>query len=313
MRSIDPRRPATFAAVQRPLVVGVGHVGVALTAAAENLPEPDATGPVAATAVAASPAPGVAVALSAAMALGCRARLGGLVGADPLGALARTCAARIGIDVEHLRPRGGAPCEVILATPHGTHTLLHYPGHDDGGVELDLNALLAGAGALLVDGSAVPAQIAAAERARELAIPVIVDVTEVADGIGELIGLGDVLLSSERLAAELAPRADLRTALGELAAMGPRAVVITLGAAGAIGLHDGQLVECPSFPVRVVDATGAGAVFHGAFAAGLLGALPFARCVELAAAAAALTCRLVGPWDAVPGRDEVMALVKTRR
>lgn len=299
--------------MNRPLVVGVGHVGVALTALADTFPVVGATGPVIAEGVTATPSPGVAVALAAASALGCRARLGGLVGGDSLGLLARTLVGRAGIDIESLRPRGISPFQALVATPQGTHTQLEFAGHDDGGVELDLDALLVGARALLVDGSSVPAQVAAAERARSMGIPVIVDGSEAIEGLGELIGLADVLLSSERLAAEMAPRSELRSALTELAAMGPRAVVITLGASGALGLHDGQVIDCAAFPVEVIDASGAGAVFHGAFAAGLLGELPFVRCVELAAAAAALSCRRLGPWDGIPGRDEVLGLARTRR
>jgi len=259
-----------------------------------------------------APAPGIAVAASTAVALGCRARLAGSIGADALGGVARAMISRAGVDVEHLRPMGRSQVRVRLVDPRGAHDLLDFvPGTATPAP--DLARAIDGASAVLVDGSEVPLQIVAAERARAAGIPVVCDGSAVREGLGELVGLADVLISSERLAAELAPRTELGAALEALARLGPSAVVITLGGAGAVGLHDGQVVECPAFPVDVVDTGGAGAVFHGAFAAGLLGALPFVRCLELAAAAAALSCSAVGTWAAVPSRDAVLDLAKTRR
>ena len=274
--------------VTRPLVVGVGRVGAAMTGLGAEAPDPS-TGVAAELAdLDLAPAAGIAVASATAAAIGCRARLVGSVGADPLGGLIRTIIGRTGIDVERLRPGGRSPVVVRMASPRGARALLELEAAGTAAIA-DLDGAIAGADAVLVDGS------------------------EVREGLGELVGLADVLISSERLASELAPRTELGAALEALAAMGPRAVVITMGAHGAIGLHDGQVVECPAFPTEIIDTSGAGAVFHGAFAAGLLGALPFARCLELAAAAASIACGSLGAWSGVPGRDAVLERVKTRR
>jgi len=223
--------------------------------------------------------------------------------------------AEAGIDVAELRPWGAvSPCSVITVDRAGHRLLLDHEGIEpaEPPPTLDPASTLGGASALLCDGSWLEAQVAAARLARARDIPVIVDISEVATGIAELIALADVLITSERVAAELAPRADLPSALAELAELGPRVVIVTLGEAGSIGLHGETLVECPAFPVDVVDTTGAGAVFHGAFAAGLLSELPLARCMELAGAAAALSCQALGPWDGIPRRDEVLGLIRAR-
>lgn len=294
-----------------PLVVGFGRIGVAISGLGPNLPGIDAhTAELAALET--TPAPGVAVALRAACRLGCRARAAGTHGADLLGQLARSALRDAGIDVELLRAVGTSACDVTLVAGDGT-VRTRYHGDRGEPVPVDAEQTLAGASALLVDGSEPENQLAVAELARRLKLPVIFDVAELRDGTAELIASCDILLASEREASELAPRGELTDALGELLALGPRAVVITLGNEGAIGRHGDQVVRCPAFPSDVLDAHGAGSVFHGAFAAALLSEVPFARCMEIAAAAASLSLRELGPWTAMPSRQDVLALVRTRR
>jgi ribokinase len=153
--------------------------------------------------------------------------------------------------------------------------------------------------------------MSAAARAQK--IPVIFDVSDLRDGTSELLAAADILIASERAASELAPRGELTDALEEIIALGPRAVVITLGEKGAIGRHGEQIVRCPAFPSEALDVYGAGAAFHGGFAAALLSGVPFGRCIELATATAALSLRELGPWSSLPTRDDVLRLVKTRR
>jgi sugar/nucleoside kinase (ribokinase family) len=297
--------------VKAPLVVGLGRVGVAISGLAPNLPQANAPAAELA-ALATAPAPGVAVALRAALRLGCRARAVGTHGADLLGQLARTALRDAGIDTELLRAVGTSACEIVTTAADGSERA-RYAGDPGEPVAFDANAAVAGGAALLIDGTVPIDQLRAADVARAQKIPVILDVSELRDGTSELLAASDIFITSERAASELAPRGELTDALEEILALGPRAVVITLGEKGAIGRHGDQIIQCPAFPSDVLDAYGAGSVFHGAFAAALLSELPFARCIELAAAAASLSLRELGPWSAMPSRDDVLALVRTRR
>jgi ribokinase len=276
-----------------------------------NLPEVGAPAAELAT-LSTAPATGIAVALRAALRLGCRARAVGTHGADLLGQLARTALREAGIDVELLRAVGSSACEIVTVAGDGT-LRTRYSGDRGEPVQIDPTAALQGASALLIDGSEPDDQLQAAELARQARQPVIFDVSDLRHGTVELIRVTDILIASEREASELAPRGELTDALDELLRLGPRAVVITLGDKGAIGRHGEQIVRCPAFSSEVLDAYGAGSVFHGAFAAALLSELPFARCVELATAAASLSLRELGSWSAMPSRDDVLALVRTRR
>jgi sugar/nucleoside kinase (ribokinase family) len=293
------------------LVVGLGRIGVAISGLAPNLPASSAPAAELA-ALATAPAPGVAVALRAAIRLGCQGRAAGTHGADLLGQLVRTALREAGIDTELVRAVGTSPCEIVTTAADGA-LRARYAGELGEPVSFDANSAVDGAQALLIDGTSPMNQLRAADVARAQKLPVILDVAELRDGTSELIAASDILIASERAASELAPRGELTDALEEILALGPRAVVITLGEKGAIGRHGDQIIQCPAFPSEVLDAYGAGSVFHGAFAAALLSELPFARCIELASAAAALSLSGLGPWAAMPSRDDVLALVRTRR
>lgn len=298
--------------MKAPLVVGLGRIGVAISGLAPNLPGVDG-GSAELAALATSPAPGVAVALRAALRLGCRARAVGTHGADLLGQLARSALRDAGIETELLRAVGMSACDLVTVAGDGK-LRAHYRGDRGEPVKLDLAAALEGASALLIDGSEPRDQLICAEAAKQAKLPVIFDVSELREGTADLIAVCDILLASEREASELAPRGELTDALDELIGLGPRAVVITLGADGAIGRHGASLVRTPAFATEdVLDSQGAGSVFHGAFAAALLSELPFHRCMELAAAAASLSLRELGPWSAMPSREDVLALTRQRR
>ena len=297
--------------VQAPLIVGVGRIGVAISGLAPNLPAPGAP-PAELAALAPAPAPGIAVALRTAVRLGCNARAVGTHGVDLLGQLARSAMRDAGIDTELVRSVGTSACEIVTVAGDGT-ARARYAGDPGDPGPFEPTRALDGAAALLLDTSLPSMQQRAGDFARARKLPVILDIGEVRDGTSELIATADILIVSERAAGELAPRGELTDALDELIALGPRAVVITLGEKGAIGRHGEQVVRCAAFASDVLDAYGAGSVFHGAFAAALLSELPFARCIELAAAAAALSLRDLGPWSATPTRDDVLALVRTRR
>ena len=83
------------------------------------------------------------------------------------------------------------------------------------------------------------------------------DARHLGPGMGELLGLCDVVIGNERFAAEFSHSADMKRSLTELVKMGPRTAVITLGEEGAIGLEADTLVRQPALEIDVIDTTGA--------------------------------------------------------
>jgi len=84
-----------------------------------------------------------------------------------------------------------------------------------------------------------------------------------------------------------------------------------LGSRGATAFtRDGQLHQ-PAFQVQpAVDTTGAGDVYHGAFAYGLALGYELEHNLAFSAAAAALSCRALGGRGALPTLAEVEALLR---
>lgn len=80
----------------------------------------------------------------------------------------------------------------------------------------------------------------------------------------------DMLLINDEEARQLSGRASLPAAAEAISALGPKAVVIKRGDAGALLFQGGDVFAAPAFPLdNVVDPTGAG----DSFAGGLLGCL----------------------------------------
>ncbi len=104
-----------------------------------------------------------------------------------------------------------------------------------------------------------------------------------------------------------------------LLARGPRAVIVTLGAQGALLCTGSTVRHLPAVPVKVIDTTAAGDAFNGALAAALaapagLDALRDARTLEDAArfanAAGALATTKRGAQESLPTKDEILGLLR---
>jgi len=89
-------------------------------------------------------------------------------------------------------------------------------------------------------------------------------------------------------------------------------VIVTLGAAGAL-FHSraGAVLSAPSHPVDVVDTTGAGDAFIGAFAARWVRSGDAAASLEWGVAAGALACTRPGAVDSLADGATIEALARS--
>ncbi|MFW6695703.1 PfkB family carbohydrate kinase [Streptomyces sp. MAR4 CNX-425] len=86
------------------------------------------------------------------------------------------------------------------------------------------------------------------------------------------------------------------------------AVVVNLGAEGALVLDGPTLMHIPVFPVRPVGTTAAGDAFCAALAVALAEGRPLPDAARRACAAAALATTRSGAQPSLPRRDDADAL-----
>ncbi|HVZ01187.1 MAG TPA: carbohydrate kinase [Dongiaceae bacterium] len=125
--------------------------------------------------------------------------------------------------------------------------------------------------------------------------------------VESLIGVCDLVKVSRADLEWLYPERAIEASAEAWRGLGPRLVVVTLGADGAMALMGGGKVAVPGRKVKVVDTVGAGDSFHSALVAGLhdRGSLTLDGLAKLdleavrtllnrATAAAAITCNRAG-------------------
>jgi ribokinase len=138
---------------------------------------------------------------------------------------------------------------------------------------------------------------------------IVLNATPEAIGATPLLDRIDVLVVNETEAEDLLGQA-VSAANGEeaarsLAELGPRTVVVTLGAAGAAVAHGGKTASFPAPRVDVVDTTGAGDAFCGALAADLARGMDPFLAARTGVVAGSLATTIPGAYPGIPRRKAI--------
>jgi len=105
------------------------------------------------------------------------------------------------------------------------------------------------------------------------------------------------------------PFGSLATAAGRIE--GPGAVVVTLGARGALVCDGDGVTQIPAPPIEAVDATAAGDAFCGALADALVRGDELRKAVRWAVAAGAAAATMPGARSSLPTAALVRSLMGT--
>jgi sulfofructose kinase len=189
------------------------------------------------------------------------------------------------------------PLSMVMVKPDGKRALINYKGNtkplSEGAVDFStINAKV-----ILFDGHEPYISLPLAKAAKEQGIPTVLDAGSVHEGTLNLMGMVDYLVCSEKFSQQLA--GDEASALDHLAKISPN-VVITLGERGLVWQQGEMCGAMPAFSVKVVDTTGAGDAFHGAFAAAIASGMAWHEVLRYASAAGALCCTKLGARYGLP-------------
>jgi sulfofructose kinase len=281
----------------------------------------------------------VGTAMVASARLGARVGFIGTAGTDDAAGLKLKSMLECGIDLSHLVRHPGPEDQIVIVYVHsetGERVFSGMGGATKGRTEqwhplrvADLDReYIVSADYLHLDGFHHEAALQAARWMREAGKTVVMDGSKttgpVRDAHRELIQYVDVLITGEGYARGLTGIDDIWEAGKAVLQLGPRIFCETVGAAGSYtiaapldgsGPPDGRSLESfhtPAFDVDVVDTTGAGDVFHGAYIVGLIHGWTPRQCAQFSTAVSAIKCTKLGGRAGIPSFDETLAFLKER-
>lgn len=211
----------------------------------------------------------IATALAAASRLGASCGLMGINGDDTNADFIVEDMRRHGVDVSHFiqeKGKTGDYC-ISLAEREGGRSFIADFGNHRAYTKEDLDYDYISKARCIHMFRFDEAELAMAEYAKEHGIPAGFDGDEYSRIIMKHMHLIDTFIGSEffyrEWTGEQGTREDNCRKMKEL---GPRIVIFTFGSDGCVGVDEtGTYFEIPCFPVKAIDTTGAGDVFHGAF------------------------------------------------
>ena len=149
----------------------------------------------------------------------------------------------------------------------------------------------------------------ARENGAEVAIDIEAAVAPDAGRLNALLSLSDIVFMNEGGFRATQMGDITEVTVRPLVERGPRLVVVTMAGKGALAVTRETAWRQAAFPTKVVDATGAGDCFNGAFLAATLAGRPIGESLAFACAAASLAVSAVGARSGIPELSAVEALL----
>lgn len=145
--------------------------------------------------------------------------------------------------------------------------------------------------------------------ARQANVMTVLDGDITPQDISDLVALSDHAVFSAPGLRRMSGEQDLVAGLKHSKTITNGHVYVTNGSEGCFWLEHQQVAHQSGFPVEVVDTTGAGDVFHGAFAFSLAQGEAGREGIRFASAVAALKCTRPGGRAGIPDCDQTRSFL----
>ena len=249
------------------------------------------------------------------------ARLGGIAafwgraGEDGPGREMHKALSDQGVDVGQFRlfADGQSSVSGILVDAKGERQIVNFRGQFPEQADWLPLGEVGAASAVLADPRWLSGAKALFEAARAKKVPTVLD-ADVADRhvFETLLPLTDHAVFSEPALSAFVGSSD-EEALAGVAKYGCHVAAVTHGANGVTWLQHDATHHRPAYAVNAIDTTGAGDVFHGAYALAIGARLDVADAMSFASAAAALKCTRPGGRAGIPTLQDCLAFQRNDR
>ena len=257
-----------------------------------------------------------ATALVAAARLGAKCAFAGTLGLDEGSAFVLETFEREGVDVRHaIRKRNAGPVRstIVVDEQRGTRNIFAYVQEVRGAdPHAPARRVIESSRVLFIDYFGLEGNLRAARIARAAGVPVVSDLERTRfPRLRQLLPCIDHPIFSRRAAEELTGERNPARAALKIWQPSRSAVVVTCGEEGAwfVSREEPAPQHVPAFPVRAIDTTGCGDVFHGAYAAALARQMPLLERIRFASAAAALKATRHGGQAGIPSQRAVRSFL----
>ncbi len=243
------------------------------------------------------------------------------LGKDPFADMAHSTWARAGVHPAVTEDAGSytGAAYIFIENATGNNAIIISPGAAANISVADIDAresLISGASVFITQlEQPIPAARRALEIARAAGVKTILNPAPAATLDDDLLALCDYLTPNESEAESLTglpvtTLAEAEAAADALMARGVGAVILTLGANGALYRDRTRSVHVPVISAGpVVETTGAGDAFNGGFAVALSEGRDVVDCVRFGCATAGISVTRPGTAPSMPARAEIDALL----